>query len=434
MLGNEIYEIYDKYIYKNKNFVSKKLKILENFRSREELLRDYKESLANLDKIQLEVGLPRLQSEYDKMINFLTNFNPHDISNELIKIDQYINLLNSYRTDIENISKKIKNIDKLWESFKIRNKKIKNSIFESFYENLYNNVMVEINNVDISKISSVIYSLDKLEEEERKIITTIESINLYLNEYIFIGEEALLLKDKINKALNFNDNESESETTITEFFKIILEIKALEKNNILGTIGFPIYSAQDKKNNVIKYTVNINGMFLKYEPFFKSENLEFEKTNEFIYFDNYPKNGIFKGKHVIDILKVSDIQIQTLIDFKRISMNYIDIMVVVLLAFSVLSFTMDSMFLLTLTLTSSVAFLFSLKFVLKKIKKTLEYKYDISDIFIFKNFDLSLISIGENLSIEDIIGNIFKNFNKTIESKLKGEFKWIKEYQSQKSR
>jgi len=432
MFNTKIYDKYDTFVQNNSSSIHTKLHCLEVFRMNEELLRDYSVNLSNLDKLQNEIGFHRLESEYNKMLYILKNFDSNNIKREIEKVLQYIDLLESYSEEINSISSRIKTINKLWESFKYRNEAIANSKFEESFMEDYNRTIEHLSNINLRDISSAIYRLDKLKEKTEKMIYVIEKINLYRDQFVFLGDKAINLKMEIEEILSFNELSGVEQ--ISEYEKVINKVVELEQNSIYGVVGFPVFKALDKLNKEIqKYTISINGVLIKYEPFFRNKNIEYVATGEYVYFENYPKEGVFKGAEILSDLDISSKYIDSIVMYRGKAEKYIDYSIYVLSFFSFLAFWFSSLSLTIFTLFSVAGFFASYKFLLGKLKDMVEKDFYFEKIFVLKKISLSIFSIGENIDSKELLLEIFRNFDKTIEKELKGDYKWITKYQYQKN-
>jgi len=428
MYLNKINEEYDFYIENNHSNIRKKLKILEQFRTNEEKLRDYVLTLSLLDKMQNEVGFSYIENEYNKMLKDLKNFDPHNIVNEIRKIYAYMDLIENFKIEISSVSEKIKKIEKIWNSFIERNQNIKNTTFEDMYNSKLESIKNEIKTIGINNISSVLYGLDKLKDFVEHMILIIEKITLLKTEYVYIGKEAEDLKNKIESKLTFNENVS-----LEEFEEVIENINEMYTKSITGVVGFPVYKVYTKEEpNIYKHTLKINNEYLKYEPFFLNESLLYENTGEYFYFENFPKEGVFKGREIIENLNVSNKYVSFLSCVRENSEKYINFSLLGLFLISMISAFSQN---LGIAIFSSLIILFF--FIFKEygfslIKELCRDKYLLENAFVFKKIYLTIFTIGEDISHKEVISEIIKNFDKVFKN-LEGDHKWIQKYLSQKN-
>jgi len=431
MLGESINNIYTDFTKKNKNHISRKMNYLEDFREREEVLRDYKLELSHLDKMQAEAGFFRLEAEYENMLFNLKNFNPYDVQNEIQKVEHYKVLISTYKDDIHKISQKVRQINKLWKNFISRNENIKGTQFEDLFMKEYNNVQKEINSTSLSRITGLIFLLEKLEQNAITLISTIDSLNLYINEYIFLGDEAEKLKSKILNSIEFHSKEHD----LPYFMSLVSEIEEMESKSLAGTIGFEVLNAVNKKiEGINKHTIKVSDLILKYEPFFNNDDIEYIEIGEFLYFDNYPYKGIFKGRDIVDKIRISNSHIKSILDYKEKIVNFTDMSIIIMFILSFIIYLTGSMYFLSLFSFFTVLYFLNFKFFLNRFKDIIEAKHKTLSFFIFKKINLHIMSIGIETPVEEIHRELIFNFNKTIEKQQKeGESLWIKKYLFQKN-
>jgi len=433
MFNNEIYEVYDKYVNMNKDIIYDKMLFLEDFRNREEQLKEYYLSLSILEKTQSDISFSILKKEFESMKNNLKNFNCDNIQSEIKKVYEYIYLLEEYGEEIKVITKKIGSISNLWNGYLERTDQNNKKIFEDFFNKQYSEIIDMLDILSLNEISTVVYKIDKLKEYIQNIVYCSEKIKLYKEMYIFLGDKGSLMEDKLENL--FSDIESTDINDILSILNnLIAEVEEVINESEYGIIGFPVYKAMDCNDQFIsRYTLMINGSILKIDPFFNNPSLEFTNTGEYFYFDNFPCNGVFSGREIIDRLNVSKDYISFTLKYSDMSEKISNISLVTILIIVALAFMLSNIIYTFMAAFITLVYFLSYKNILFYMKDILHKKYDLKDPFIFRKFEISVFSIGEDIDSASVIKYIIKNFDNIFTSNLKGDYVWIKKYQYQKS-
>ena len=433
MFNSEINKVYDIYVNMNKDIIHDKMLFLEDFRNREEQLKEYYLALSLLEKKQLDIGFSILEKEFTLMTEDLKLFDCNNINIEIQKVNKYIYLLEDHGEEIKSITKRIKNINNLWKSFLSRNTKLKSDSFELFFEKQFLNLKQTLNELSLNEISTAVYKIDKLFEYIKNVIYCIEKIESYKKIYVFLGDKGLAVKKSI-------DNISKIETTdineiLSELNQIIANVELTIKESEYGTIGFPVYKAIDRNDKSIeRFTIKINDILLKIDPFFNSSSLDFYHTGEYLYLDNFPSNGVFAGRKIIENLNLSKNYISFILKYKETAELFSSISLIFLLILTIFNFELSNIVFAFITTFVVISYFLTYKHVLVIMKDFVQKKFNMYEPFVFQRFALPIFHIGENIDPKSLIKDIVKNFDNIFLNNLKGDYKWIKKYQSQKNR
>jgi len=432
MLGKDLIPTLNLYLSINNEAINQKLSYFENFRLREDLLRNYYSKLGEFDKIQAEADLGKFKGQFKKIKNDLENFNPMYIDLEINKIDQYMILIENIKEDYNNISSQMKTIENSWLKFKERNEIINGTFFEKSFLELYKETWEIIEDTQAENMSSVSFSVSNLSKELNKTIELIEKINIYLNLYVYIGKESKEIKESLKKLLNIKEIKDKS-TFIKKAEDIFINVENLINESKYGTVGIEVIKIKSTAS-IEKYSLEFCDYIVDYDPFFNNKGLIKEKTGEYIYFDNFPNKGIFKGREIVENLDISYNYQKTLLDIKEKMTQNFKIGLLILLGFSSFGIFLENTMFNIFALLLIIGFFSLQPIILNYYKKKYEKKYSFYNIFLFTRIDFIYIIFGEYIDIELLLNRIIEKFSKTILCEDKeGKFKWIKKYQLAKN-
>ena len=264
-----------------------------------------------------------------------------------------------------------------------------------------------------------------------KLILIVEKASFYLNQYVFIGNEALVLKKELeDKILLKHIDDRQLYISVME--ELFLRIDDAATKSIFGTAGFKVFRCSSiSSDNIVKYTIQVNGNFMKYDSFFNNEGLKYEDTGELIYFEYLPKNGVFKGKDICENISIdSDYFTLNKKLYDKFIFNFNSMFGFISLFAFISLFLKNTMFSVSLILLLSVLFL-NTRFLFDFIKDSMNKKY--KNPFFIKQIDYVLFKIGTEIELRDIIKDIFVKFDSTLGNLKTEELEWIKEYQLQKN-
>lgn len=418
----------------NESAIKQKIEHFNNFRTKEEILKYYQLKVVELDKVQKEVNLSIFEDQYKKFVFELLDFNPNNIEGEIQKIQSYIYLLESIKEEYNGISMQMESIEKSWNKFVKRNNIVLGTFFEDFFKEKYQQTLDSISNSSFETISNTQYSVSMLQKELNKIIEIIEQLNIYKNLYVFIGEEALLVKNEFEKLFNIQLFNSKKEY-IDKTEEVFSKIKNMYNNSKYGTVGLKTIKAIDRQDSsIFKYTVSIDNKIIKHDPFFNNKDLIFEDTNEYIYFENFPYSGVFKGKEIVENLSVSDKYISVIYNIRNKITNYFRYGIGFLLFLSFFGLIVNNVIFNIIILLFTILFFGSMASVLKKIIKIYERKNKMKSIFLFTQIDFGYIKFGHYIDIRLIIQKTIELFDTTILNKNnKEKLLWVETYQLTKT-
>jgi len=432
MLGKDLVPTLDLYLSVNREAITQKLSYFENFRMREDLLRDYYSKLGEFDKVQAEADLSRFKGQFERIKNDLEDFNPMYIDLEINKIDQYMRLIETIKEEYNNISSQMKTIENSWLKFKERNEIINGTFFEESFLKLYKETWEIIEETPAENMSSVSFAVANLSKELNKTIELIEKINIYLNLYVYIGDEAKDVKGFLENLLNIEEIKDKA-TFVKKAEHVFKRIEDVINESKYGTVGIEVIKVKSTAD-IEKYSLEFCDYIVDYDPFFNNEGLIKEKTGEYIYFDNFPNKGIFKGREIVESLDISYNYQKSLLDIKEKMTQNFKIGLLGLLGFSSFGIFLESTMFNIFSLLLILGFFALQPMLLKHYKKKYEKQYSFHNIFLFTRIDFIYVVFGKYIDIQLLLNRMIEKFSKTILCEDKeGKFKWIKKYQLAKN-
>jgi len=424
MYNENIYSVYSEYISQNKEASRDTQKILENFRSREEQLRDYHLALGILEKIQSEVGFYRLETAFNKVKSDLKNFDPSNIPFEIQKVYNAAEMIESYRSDIENLSKKIQKIDSLWTAFIQNNPTAKGTIFEQTFQKKYNDIMKKIGESGIADSSGAAYRLDNLKSFVTEIFESIEKAKDFQDLYVYMGADAKVLERNLAEALEFKEDSVESQLALLS--SCASSIEKLESSSQLSTVGFPVIGVSTSEDeSVVKYTINVKDQLVKYEPFFNSNSMHTFKTGEYLYMEGFPVEGVFAGREIIQTIGPSKENIQLILDLNDKIEKSLMWAGISLLFLSFITFVSSQIMVSFIMAAIVIVAFLSKDKLLKDYIRILRDKYNIPNAFVFSKLDFFLLKTGAPMDIKALKIELVQDFDKFFLTPLEGDYKWI---------
>jgi len=432
MVGESLGPLFDIYIELNRTKIAKKLTYFEDFRNREELLRDYSSKLSEFDKVQSEADLSRFKGQFEKIKNEIEDFNPHNIEGETLKVNNLMILVDSIKEEYNSISGQMKQIENSWIKFRDRNTLVKNSFFEDSFLDLYKKTWNIIEDKGASEMSSVTFAVSALNRELTKTIEIVEKINIFLNLYVFIGEEAALIRDRLKKLLDISSYENKS-IYLSEIDTVFSDIDFLIEKSLVGTVGIEVVKVSSK-SGISKFTLKFDDKLVAYDPFFENKGSLIKGTGKYIYLDNFPYEGIFKGRDLVSEFNISSDYYSSLLDIKSKMTKFFKIGIFSLIGVSTIGMLFESQIINFVSLSLILGFFFVQGKVLDSIVSSNEKKYGFKDIFLFTRIDFVYKVFGDFIDIRLLLSKTIESFDSTFLAKAnKEKYLWIKKYQLAKN-
>lgn len=405
------------YVEENVALIKAKSKHLEVFRAKEESLRIYEESLSDLEKAKSSSQIDTFFNIKEKLLSFLLNFNPEDMSENIEQVKSVIDFIKTKEGELKRLSEIFSFIQKNWVSFLTRrNPDNMDSIFIEEVNEKIQNLNDAFYSAGINDIGRIEEISNDLKQEILRIINLFEDLYILIELNVFIGEEAIELKREIEDFLNVDFYEN----PLVDLYKRKEQISTMMKdissiNTIYVRKPLEVVKVQKKdKLDYYFYTVRLNNYILEInnEPI-SEEDYNIINTDKFIYIDDYPERGIFKIEEIKSKIRISLSQFQLINDFDTTTHNlFIFLAVTFLFAGGLYLLGIISIFLLMFILfVFSSTFYFSFNFLLKKYEK----KHNVPNSFFFIPTNFYFLKIGDNnFNYKDLIFALLINADNTI--------------------
>ena len=453
-------KLFELIVSDNTRFDKERKKILENFRESEKHLRKYVEALTDLEKQQARVNFSEFKALQGRMLNDLLNFNPKDIPSNTELVKAYTNSLVHNENDFTEISSALFDFEQRWEKFLVRYPTFVNTNFDTYFKNKHLMLYASVNDAQGLQNMGVISSqLEQSRQELEKVIMHIEKIQDYINMYIYIGAE-----NERQLGLLKSLMESSDSYEVSDFFDIasetIQKIDLIKAKSKKARVPVPVVRVFNAKNRgVYKYTLRFGDFTVLYENFFidavknKIENKAFtweehsrnsqfleeisdeklmrqEETGLFVYLDNFPIDGIFSGREVVEDLCVSPEYAVTVEELSSKSLVSFVILASILFFSSVIT-TMIGGGAVIFNVILCIGSLIGFKMFLKFLKKSQEDFRNMPSFFTFSKIDMLLFKEGDNFIIDDALEGAIYEFDNTIMNKkyheaLKANMEFVK--------
>jgi len=414
--SREINEFMNEYIEEMSKINFEKKQTLERFREIEINFKFYQEALNELEKQQSKVNLAEFKNLKDKTIEILSDIDCKDMDFNIRKVKETIYFFEELEVDLIEVSDSLIMTKKIWKSFEQRNEDIIGTIFSKHIYEKIQEVEDSINKVTPNEIGILTSSIDELKSYIEKLMLKIEKIKEYYYMNIFIGEENELIKLELEKIIDFKSLNS------IDFFMnksddLIDIIDKAKENAKSGIVKVPTYKVYTKNSkDIFKFTLKFGDHFLKYDHFFKNNDLKYVDYKEYLYLDNFPIKGIFSGREVVENLSIEDKYIDCVNEIGKVNYrNFIIFSSILILIGFVIPFLGITAAIIYLFITIGSMFLF--KKYIRFTKRKIDKKFKRPRSFVYNKIDFLFTHIGEDTSLEELLLGIIRDFDNTIINK-----------------
>jgi hypothetical protein len=400
----------DTFISIASSITADKAEVLENFRIKEAKLREYSECLTNLEKQQSKINLSEFEGLREKTLDILKKFDPVDIDSNIVKVMETVNFFKSMETEFLEVSESILGMRKSWITFIENNVEFRYSKFSDYFdakEASLKNLFKVVNPREIGVLNA---DIDIARQDMEMIIITISKIKELASMNIFIGEKAKQIEAKI---LNLLHNYESVEIFMSTAKELITEVET-DSEQELGTVAIEVIRFENAEHKYLHmYTVLFGDFVLKYDTFFNIDNFNIVKTGKYIFLDNYPIEGIFNGRNIVENLDYNDAYVESVADFKSNAfISFLAIISIIGLS------TMISMFIggIAVYLNFFISLFLIILFnpILSFIETQSFMKNGMSDGFIFSSENYIVAKKGYDTDMDAILLGILQNFDNTI--------------------
>lgn len=407
----------------------KKHKEIESFRDIEIFVKNYEEAVSDFEKAKHNSQLDYFFQIKSRLFNFLIDFDPRNLQVNIDKVQSATAFLEEKEIEFKEVSNNLKFIVTTWNSFSERRSlDLKRDV--KFFEEIRQRISSLEDSFSIAgleEIGRIEEAAEALKTEITKLISIFDALFIIINKNVFIGDDAMELKEEIEFFL-------QDQIYTLSIHELYEEIKDLEtkidigkKTAIWKKKGIPVVKIENKDDNMIyDYSLMFNNSYILEENNIPREHSNFYKTEKYLYFDNYPESGIFSIDSIKENFSISDDHLEAINEFNIKSSNYF-------LTFSLLSLSAIGLSLfnvLNVWISSSLAILFMLLFTQKfnSLSRQMEKKHKVKNMFFFLPTNYYISKIGDvGLKYQLIVPNILYNFDKIHPQDIKEYKKFQKE-------
>ncbi|MGB2552815.1 hypothetical protein ACPF04_06505 [Campylobacter sp. MOP51] len=440
---DELNNFFDTFLARSNEFEAARISRLNDFHKTEsEDLKIYLDSLGDLEKQQKKVNFSEFGGLQNAMINDLLKFNPKNVLYEAKRIYEYTEKLVFKEKEFSNVSNELQNLANMWSKFLDRNPSFKNTNFDMFYKEQYKMVSNKMMKIGADDLASITADISNTYFQLEKLIVQIEKITEYIDRYIYIGEENEKLQNQLKDLMYQSDNYD-----VKEFFEVaantLNKIDKIVMESYKARVPVPVVKIYNKHNpKVYKYTLRFGDKVVYYENFFEdSKNSESDwrtailpdskkekqhdedkqvmkkqEMEEFVYLDNFPLDGIFSGRDVVENL---DISMEYQIEVDEFSSKAITSFVIIMMIFALS--TLISMFIGKTAIFINLFFigiiLLGFRLFLNNLKTYGENKRNMPAYFLFSKVDFWLFKEGDDFYIGEALWGAIQDFDNTILNK-----------------
>lgn len=402
------------FISTNVEGFDKKRKELERFRTEAQKMREYHLALSEFTKAKDDISLEYFQNTYNNTIDRFMDFNPYSVDENVEEIYSTIGRLIKNKENLIQITTQLSQIKGRWTNFIEKNTQFENSKFNVNFEKLYQEVLTKMNEVNVANISSIEFLIESLDDKVTKNIGFISKLVEYRDYYMYQGESFKEIKHKLDLFLDIEPDKSEGDYTEEGKAMTALLERSISESTT-DVLGVPVIVAKNKVDTDIKrYTLKFGKFIIKSDPFFLSKGVEFLNTKEYFYIGGVPKNGIFKGKEIIENLRVYDDYTVSMNEFIDASSKNFYILIGIFFIFGFVSLGISNIIVSLLFLLSVVGGYFLFSYHLNALKTNIEEKYKIKNIFLYRALDMVIYQKGYDVDTEELLDWSIQNLDSTI--------------------
>ncbi len=416
-----------KYIDFNISQNKSKIAELENFRDVELFIRRYEDAVTDFEKAKHSSQLDYFYQIKGRLLSFLMDFNTRDLQSNIDKVESATQFLEEKEIEFKDVSNNLKFIITTWAAFSERRSLDTKRGVKFFDEikNKINNLEESFSSAGLEEIGRIEESAESLKIEITKLIGIFDSLFLILDKNVFIGDEAMLLKEELEQFLQEQIYTLSIHEIYSEIEELETKIDILTKTAVWSKERFPVIKIENKDDpNIYTYSLLFNDEYILEISGMPIEHSKFYKTNKYLYLENYPKSGIFNVKDIRNNFNLSEDHLLAINTLNSKSGKSF-------LGFSVLSFlalSLNILGILSIWIAVPLSLLFILLFIqnFNALAKKVESMYKVKDLFFFIPIDYLITKIGDDgLNFQNVIPSILINFDK-IHPQDVNEYKLLK--------
>lgn len=409
----EINEFMNSYEMIATGITTEKIKVLEDFRITEIKLKDYNEALNDLEKQQNKINLNEFGGLRKKTLEILKIFDPINIDDNIHKISETVEFFRNIENELIEVSDSLISVRRSWNLFLDKNTEFKYSIFSDYVNEKEDKLKETLNIINPREIGILSIDIEKVRQEIELIIINITKIKELLLLNIFMGDESKKIEEEISLLMN-NYNKNSVSDFSNKAKELIERVESVNTIGKVGTVPVEVVRFENGINSsLFKYTLKFGDHILKYDTFFNADKVKIKETGKFVFIDNFPLDGIFKGRDIIENIDYNDNYINAVEDFSNTSLTVFISMLVLILITTGLSLFVGG-FLVYVNLILAIAAIIGFNPYLSFLQVQTAAKYGLKKIFIYSKIDFFIASKGQDTDMNAILLGIIQDFDLTI--------------------
>lgn len=408
-----INEFIDSFVSIGTRITAEKVNVLETFRATETKLKDYSESLNDLEKQQNKINLIEFGGLRSKTVEILSVFDPINIENNISKIYETIDFFKNIENELIEVSESLINVRRSWNFFIEKNKEFKDSIFDNYVNQKEQKLKDTLNVINPREIGILSIDIEKARQEIELIISYISKIKDLLLMNIFIGDESKKIENEISMLMSDYDNNDIS-NFIEKAKELIQRVEDINTSGEKGTVAVEVVRYSNKENkSIFKHTLKFGDHIMKYDTFFNIENPHVVNTGKYVFLDNFPLEGVFKGRDIIESLDYNDNYISAVEDFSNTSIFMFSMLIILIMITTTASLFIGGIA-VYINFILALAGIIGFNPYLASLQITSAAKFGLKKIFIYSKTNFIVASKGEDTDMNAILLGVIQDFDNTI--------------------
>lgn len=407
-------------------FISRKREHFESFRKVEHYLKSYREKLVQLDRAAKDSSIGNFKNINDLLEEVLLEFNLKDLEDNTDTIESVIDFLKAHEKELKSTSILLVFINDTWKNFLNRKEFLEKA--DPNFVNQVNNEVEKINSVFIEtsfdNLGRVESEAKKLKKEINEVVNAYDNFKVCLDKNVFIGERAKLVEYSLKNFLEIEFFEKTlSELSIRrKEIEELLEQVSIHETFTKTESFFVVRLNRKNSDNIHSYTIKAHGEVLDNQENINFDEYDIIETGQKVYFNNYPKEGIFERIELAENLKLSKKHLVAMAELETKAYKSFTALGVAFMFTAILSiFSVFSPFYLLPLLAISY---FGFQKYFKWLKNSIDIEHNIPNSFYFIPIDYTICKEGdEGLNHEMLRITLLINDKKTF---LREEKKHVK--------
>jgi hypothetical protein len=443
--SESIESFFKRYADRNLELRNKKYEIVKKFLGIESEMRAFDLVVSSLEQRFFALGLKRYEKiSRDMRDLIISSFNPYDMNFNVDNVKRFVDWLDAVRKDFESANERIAKGESIYMAFtsSLDSMEGKMAVFKRLEEDL-EMLNVLVREVSFQNIGTLKHDLDEILEDIRGIVKMIEKAAEYRKYYVFLGDRAQNLKERLDALLE-GRVDLETGDFVKELKEIMRLIEEEESGATFTTVPVPVVELRKESDPSVRGLALLFGDFVHDFYYFleKGEKPIYEETGEYIYFQHFPYEGVFRVENFLANPASGPIFDPTFPPRLEKKMNFDENYVLAVetiskRAYNIFNFlaflggigTLVSFFLpagwmlFDLSLVAGMFASYPI-YVKRALRPLVEEEFDRSGAFLFSKIDFVYWSVGEDVDLYLIGPKLLENFEETVLNERYRE--WLK--------